>query len=93
MKEKKSQLIPKKCKITIIKKEILREHHEQLINNKLDNWEKLCLPRWLSGKESVCSAGDKRVVRSVPELAKSSGVGKGYPLQNCCLENSMDRGT
>ena len=75
------------------KKEILREHHEQLIDSKLDNLEEVCLPRWLSGKESACSVEDTRVVRSIPELARSPGVGNGYPLQNCCLENSMDRGT
>ena len=43
MKEKQSQLIQKKCKKTIIIiKEILREHHEQLIDNKLDNLEEVC---------------------------------------------------
>ena len=37
------------------------------------------------GKESTCNAGD-------PGLERSSGEGKGYPLQYSCLENSMDRG-
>ena len=29
---------------------------------------------------------------SVPGLGRSPGEGKGYPLQYCGLENSMDRG-
>ena len=45
------------------------------------------LPRWLSGKESLCSAGD---VGSVPGLGRYPGEGKGYPLQYSGLENSMD---
>ena len=41
------------------------------------------------GKESVCYAGD---VGSIPELAKSPGVGNSYPLWYYGLDNSMDRG-
>ena len=41
------------------------------------------------GKESACSAGDPG---SIPGLGKSSGEGKGYPLQCSGLENSMDCG-
>ena len=44
-------------------------------------------PRWLSGKESACSAGD---LGSIPGLERSPGEGKGYPLQYSGLENSMD---
>ena len=40
-------------------------------------------------KESACNAGD---MGSVPGSGRSPGEGKGYPLQYCCLENSMDRG-
>ena len=29
----------------------------------------------------------------IPGLRRSSGKGNGYPLQNSCLENLMDRGT
>ena len=47
------------------------------------------LPWWLRGKESACNAGK---LRSIPGLGKSSGEGKGYPLQYSCLENPMDRG-
>ena len=42
----------------------------------------------LAGKESACSAGD---LGSIPGLGRSPGAGNGYPLQYCCLENSMDR--
>ena len=43
---------------------------------------------WIStGKESVCTLGD---LGSIPRLGRSSGEGKGYPLQYSGLENSMD---
>ena len=38
-------------------------------------------------KESTCNAGD---LVSIPGLGRSSGEGKGYPLQYSGLENSMD---
>ena len=38
--------------------------------------------------ESACNAGD---LGSLPGLGKSPGDGRGNPLQNSCLENSMDR--
>ena len=40
-----------------------------------------------AGKESACNAGD---LGSIPELERSPGEGKGYPLQYSGLENSMD---
>ena len=40
-----------------------------------------------AAKESTCSAGD---LGSIPGLGRSSGEGKGYPLQDSGLENSMD---
>ena len=40
-----------------------------------------------AGKESACSAGD---LCSIPGLGRSTGEGKGYPLQYSGLENSMD---
>ena len=46
-------------------------------------------PRWLSGKESTCQAGDSG---SLPGSGRSPGEGNGNPLQNACLENPMDRG-
>ena len=39
------------------------------------------------GKESACNAGD---LGSIPGLGRSTGEGKGYPLQYSGLENSMD---
>ena len=45
------------------------------------------------GKISSCKAGDTGDVGSIPELGRSPGGGKGYPLQCSCLENSMNRET
>ena len=36
-----------------------------------------------AGKESTCNAGD---LGSIPELGRSPGEGKGYPLQYSGLE-------
>ena len=41
----------------------------------------------LAGKASSCNAGDLDLI---PGLGRSSGEGKGYPLQYSGLENSMD---
>ena len=41
----------------------------------------------IAGKESACNAGD---LGSIPGLGRSSGEGKGYPLQYSGLENSTD---
>ena len=49
------------------------------------------LNRWLSGKESSCSAGDKGEVRSIPGLGRSP-EGNSNPFQSSCLGNPMDRG-
>ena len=40
-----------------------------------------------AGKESACSTGNLGLI---PGLGRSSGEGKGYPLQYSGLENSMD---
>ena len=45
------------------------------------------LPCGSAGKESACSAGD---LSSIPELGRSPGEGKGYPLQYSGVKNSMD---
>ena len=50
------------------------------------------LPRWLSNKESVWSAGDAGHLGSIPGSGRSPGEGPGDPLQYSCLENPMDRG-
>ena len=39
------------------------------------------------GEESACNAG---YLGLIPELGRSPGEGKGYPLQYSGLENSMD---
>ena len=49
----------------------------------------LGLPRWLSGKESACNAGD---MGSIPGLEISPGGGHGSPLPYSCLGNPMVRG-
>ena len=41
------------------------------------------------GKESACNAGD---LGSIPGLGRSPGEGNGNPLQDSCLETSMDGG-
>ena len=52
-------------------------------------WYPQGLPWWLSGKESVCQTGD---VGLNPGSGRSSGEGKGNPLQYSYLGNPMDRG-
>ena len=47
----------------------------------------LDFPCGLAGKESACNVGDLGLI---PELGRSPGEGKGYPLQYSDLENSMD---
>ena len=44
-------------------------------------------PGGSAGKESTRNAGD---LGSIPGLGRSTGEGKGYPLQFSGLENSMD---
>ena len=46
-------------------------------------------PKWLSGKESACKAGDTRLI---PGSGRSPGGGNGNSLQYSYLESSMDRG-
>jgi len=47
----------------------------------------LGFPCGSAGKESACNAGD---LGSIPGLERSSGEGKGDPLQYSGLENSID---
>jgi len=47
------------------------------------------LPQQLSGKESVCDAGDAGLI---PGSGRSPGGGNGNLLQYSCLGNPMDRG-
>ena len=47
----------------------------------------LGFPHGWAGEESTCNAGD---LDSIPGLGRFPGEGKGYPLQFCGLENSID---
>ena len=47
----------------------------------------LGFPYGSAGKESACSVGDLGLI---PELRRSPGEEKGYPLQYSGLENPMD---
>ena len=49
------------------------------------NWA----PHGSNSKEYACNTGDLGLI---PGSWRSLAVGKGYPLQYSCLENSMDRG-
>ena len=49
------------------------------------------LPRWLSGKESTCQAGDAGDPGLIPGSERSPGEGHGNLLQYSCLGNPMDR--
>ena len=51
--------------------------------------EKKSFPCSSVNKESACNAGD---LDFIPGSGKSPGEGNGYPLQDSCLENPMDRG-
>ena len=46
-------------------------------------------PGGSDGKESACNAGD---LESISGSGRSPEEGTGYPLQDSCLENSMDSG-
>ena len=49
------------------------------------------LPWWLSGKESICSAGDAGDRGSLTGWGRFPGERHGTSLQYSCLENPMDR--
>ena len=55
--------------------------------NRLPTPVFLGFPCGSAGKESACNVVD---LGSIPELGRSPGEGKGYPLQYSGLENSMD---
>ena len=42
-------------------------------------------------KNPSANAGDRRDMGSIALLGRSSGGGRGNPLQYSCLENPMDR--
>ena len=43
-------------------------------------------------KNLPANVGDLRDAGSIPGLGKSPGEGNGNPLQDSCLQNTMDRG-
>ena len=49
--------------------------------------KKLGFPGSSGGKESACNVGNQSLI---PGLGRSPGEAKGYSLQYCALENSMD---
>ena len=49
------------------------------------------LPKWLSGKESTCNAGDAGDVALIPGSGRPLGGERGKPVQYYHQENSMDR--
>ena len=70
---------------------ILNNIHDKILEIFLftDYYASLRLPRWYSGKESACIAGDSVLTSG---SGRSPGGGHGNPLQYSYLENSMDRG-
>ena len=55
--------------------------------HKVESYMHMELPRWLSGKEFICQAGD---VGSIPGSGIFLGEENGNPLQCSCLENPRD---
>ena len=50
-------------------------------------WNKRGFPGGSDGKESACSAGNRRDAGSTPGSGRSPGAGPGNPLQYSCLKN------
>ena len=63
------------------------EEEKPEAENKWTIWKLWGFPCGSAGKESACCAGD---LGSIPGLERSTGEGKGYPLQYSGLENYMD---
>ena len=60
---------------------------DPLEKGKVTHSSILGLPLWSAGKESARSVEDLGLISG---LGRSPGEGKGYPLQDSGLENSMD---
>ena len=64
-------------------------HHDLSQGIESSSLYSMGLPKWLSGKESACNAGDTGLI---PGPGRSpGGGGNGNPLQHSCLENSKNR--
>ena len=81
------------CKASQTTKQLTRTHthtHNDIrLKVKLQVYTSLGLPRWFSGKESACNAGD---AVSILGSGRSPGEGNGNPLRYSCLGNPMNRG-
>ena len=64
-------------------KQSKKQKHSQVILPE----SQVCFPCGSAVKEYACNVGD---LGSIPELGRSPGEGKGYPLQYSGLENSID---
>ena len=77
---------------TVMKEKLqgaLEENKQPLVMNQQNR----ASPRLvLLVKSWPASAGGARDAGLIPGLGRYSGVGNGNPLQDSCLENSMDRG-
>ena len=64
-------------------------HYGDLNSKKVQKGSGICIcfSCGSAGKESACNAGD---LGSIPGLGRSTGEGKGCPIQYSGLENSMD---
>ena len=60
--------------------------HKNCLSEWSVSWQ---LPCGSDCKGFVCNAGD---LDSIPGSGRSPGEGNGYPLQNFCQENSMNKG-
>ena len=79
-----------------ITRNIFPKHISFLLEKKASTWglglvacplrETVGFPGGSDGKESACNAGGLGLI---PELGRSPGERKGYPLQYSGLENSM----
>ena len=49
------------------------------------------LPRWCGGKYSVSQCRRQEDADLIPGSRRFPGAGNGKPLQNSCLENSMEK--
>ena len=65
----------------------LCEHQDGILTNGSFHLPDGGFPGGSAGKESTCNAGDLGLIAG---LGRSSGEGKGYPLQYSGLESSMD---
>ena len=62
--------------------------HINIISNVYDKLREL--PWWLSGEESACDAEDAGDLGLIPGSGRYPGGGHDNPLQDSCLENSME---